>query len=95
MGKKTATKIRPLGTKVLIRRSEGKDKVGLIHVPQNAKDVPTEGEILAVGKSVTLVRPGNVVLFHKYAGTEISLGNEDGLALMMNEEDVIAVIDER
>ena len=86
-------KIRPLGSKVLIRRKEGASKQGRIHIPENAKEVPCEGEVLSVGNGVKEFKAGALVLFSKYAGTEVKL--EDGLALMMNEEDVLAVIEER
>lgn len=86
-------KIRPLGSKVLIKRKEGESMKGLIHVPENAKEVPCEGEVMAVGNEVKEFSAGMVVLFSKYAGTEVKF--EDGIALMMNEEDVLAVIEER
>lgn len=86
-------KIRPLGDKVLIQRKEGDSMKGLIHVPENAKEIPCEGEILAAGPKCVGIKDGMVVLFHKYAGTEVKL--DDGIALMMNEEDVIAVIEEK
>ncbi|TAL42378.1 MAG: co-chaperone GroES [Salinibacterium sp.] len=86
-------RIRPLHSKVLIRRKEGAGKVGRILIPENAKEVPCEGEVLSVGNDVKEFGAGAVVLFSKYAGTEVKL--EDGLALMMNEEDVLAVVEER
>lgn len=86
-------KIRPLHSKVLIKRKEGADKIGRFHVPDNAKEVPCEGEVIAVGKLVTEFKAKDKVLFSKYAGTEVKF--EDGLALMMNEDDVLAVIEEK
>lgn len=85
-------KIRPLGNKLLVRRKEGADKVGRIHIPENAKEVPCEGEVLFAGKGCVDVEDGDVVLFSKYAGTEVKL--EDGLALMLTEEDVLGVVEE-
>jgi len=86
-------KIRPLGSKVLIKRKEGDSMKGLIHVPENAKEVPCEGEVMAVGNAVKEFKGGDVVLFSKYAGTEVKF--DEGLALMMNEEDVLAVVESK
>lgn len=93
--------IRPLHDRVMVRRLEEERKsAGGIVIPDTAKEKPIQGEIVAVGKGKILengdVRPldvkvGDKVLFGKYAGTEVKVGNEE--LLVMREEDVVAIID--
>ncbi|HUW99151.1 MAG: co-chaperone GroES [Acidiferrobacter sp.] len=93
--------IRPLHDRVIVRRLEEERKsAGGIVIPDTAKEKPIQGEIVAVGKGKILesgeVRPldvkvGDKVLFGKYAGTEVKVGNEE--LLVMREEDVVAIID--
>ena len=92
--------IRPLHDRVIVRRLEEERKsAGGIVIPDTAKEKPIQGEIVAVGKGKILesgeVRPldvkvGDKVLFGKYAGTEVKVGNEE--LLVMREEDVVAII---
>ncbi len=93
--------IRPLHDRVIVRRLEEERKsAGGIVIPDTAKEKPIQGEIVAVGKGKILesgeVRPldvkvGDKVLFGKYAGTDVKVGNEE--LLVMREEDVVAIID--
>ena len=96
-----APKIRPLGEKVLIKRLEAEDKTkGGIILPDNAKEKPQKGTVLAVGDGRLLkdgkraefqVAKGDKVLFASYAGTEIKVGNEE--YMLMDETDILAVLD--
>src|SRR6266436_931256 len=71
--------IRPLQDRVIVKRIEGQDKTeGGIFIPDFAKELPAEGEVVAVGKGRVLddgrvrpldVKPGDRVLFAKFAGT--------------------------
>ena len=94
-------KIRPLQDRILVKRvdSETKTASGII-IPDNAKEKPLEGSIVAVGKGKILengtVRPmelkaGDKILFGKYAGTEVKI---DGVEhLILREDDVLGVIE--
>ena len=94
-------KIRPLHDRVVVRRLEQETtSPGGIVIPDSAKEKPVQGEIIAVGKGKIAengdVRPldvkvGDKVLFGKYSGTEIKLGNEE--VLVMREEDIMGVIE--
>jgi chaperonin GroES len=92
--------VRPLHDRVLVKRSseEEKSKGGII-IPDSAKEKPAQGEIIAAGSGRVSedgkVRPldvkkGDVVLFGKYAGTEIKIDGED--LLIMREEDILAIM---
>ena len=94
-------KFRPLHDRVVIRRAEGdiKSKGGII-IPDNAKEKPQEGEVIAVGPGardengalVPLdVKPGDLILFGKWSGTEVKIDGED--LLIMKEADIMGVID--
>ncbi len=94
-------KIRPLHDRVIVRRKEEeRTSPGGIVLPDNAKEKPVQGEILAVGKGKILengtVRPmdlkvGDRVLFGKYSGTEVKVDGEE--VLVMREEDIMGVLE--
>ncbi|MBV9395461.1 MAG: co-chaperone GroES [Methylobacteriaceae bacterium] len=94
-------KFRPLHDRIVLRRIEGEEKTkGGIIIPDNAKEKPQEGEVIAVGpgardesgKLVPLdVKAGDRVLFGKWSGTEVKIDGED--LLIMKESDVMGVIE--
>ncbi len=94
-------KIRPLHDRVLVRRLEENEKTaGGIYIPDTAKEKPSRGQVVAIGKGKILeggdVRPldvkvGDTVLFGKYAGTEVKVAEQD--YLVMREEDIMGVIE--
>ena len=92
--------IQPLEDRVLIKPLEAEEKTkGGILLPDTAKEKPQEGKVVAVGKGKTLesgkveapeVKVGDVVLYGKYSGTEITKDGEE--YLFVKEEDILAVI---
>lgn len=92
--------VRPLHDRVLIQRVESETKsAGGIIIPDNAKEKPLEGEIVAVGKGKVLddgsvremsVKVGDRVLFAKYAETEIKIDGTN--YLLLREDDLLAVV---
>jgi chaperonin GroES len=93
-------KVRPLQDRVLVRRLEPEEvQKGGIIIPDTAKEKPQEGEVIAVGKGRVLedgsVRPldvkaGDRVLFGKYSGTEVNIGDDE--FLIMREEDILGIL---
>jgi chaperonin GroES len=94
-------KFRPLHDRVVIRRAEGdiKSKGGII-IPDNAKEKPQQGEVLAVGpgtrdesgKLIPLdVKAGDTVLFGKWSGTEVKIDGAD--LLIIKEADIMGIVD--
>jgi len=92
-------KLRPLQDKILLRpaKPEEVSKGGII-IPGNAKEKPTTGEVLAVGTGRVLpsgevvpmdVKPGNVVIYGQYAGTEVELDGEK--LRVISQDDVLGV----
>ncbi|MCK9266361.1 co-chaperone GroES [bacterium] len=96
-------KIRPLGDRIVVEPLEAVEKTkGGIILPDSAKEKPQEGKIVAIGKGKTddsgkviemEVKVGDKVLYGKYAGTEINIDNVE--YMILREEDVLAVIDEK
>jgi chaperonin GroES len=94
-------KFRPLHDYVLVKRLDtSEERIGGIIIPDTAKEKPQEGEVLAVGPGKVLedgtrramaVAAGNKVLFGKYAGTEITLDDEERLVL--RESDILGIVD--
>ena len=92
-------KLRPLNDRILIKRLEGETKTaGGLFIPDNAKEKPQEGEVVAVGEGRHLengkVRPlevkkGDRVFFRKYAGNEVTLEGVEHIIL--REDEVLAV----
>ena len=92
---------KPLNDRVLVKRLESEEKTaGGLFIPDTAKEKPSRGEVVAVGpgtcddggKRVPMsVKAGDIVLFNKYAGTEIKLDGEEHL--VMREDDILAIID--
>jgi chaperonin GroES len=93
-------KIKPLNDRVLVLREDEEQKsVGGIIIPDTAKEKPQRGKVVAVGtgkigkdgKRIPLeVRAGDRILFGKYAGTEIKIGNVEHV--FMREDDILSIL---
>jgi chaperonin GroES len=93
-------KIRPLQDRILVERIEEEVKKGGIIIPDSAKEKPQQGKVIAVGpgrydedgKRIPMeVKKGDTILFGKYSGNEIRIGEDEHL--IMREDDVLAVIE--
>jgi chaperonin GroES len=94
-------KFRPLHDRVLVRRVDSEEKTaGGIIIPDTAQEKPMEGEIIAVGSGTRSedgkitpldVAAGDLVLFGKWSGTEVTMDGEE--LLIMKESDVMGIID--
>jgi chaperonin GroES len=92
--------IKPIGAHVVVKRSSPKEtSVGGIILPENAKEKPQEGSVIAIGSGKILengerssftVSTGDRVIFTSYAGTEIAHDGED--YLVMQESDILAIV---
>jgi len=82
---------KPLGKRVLLKRVEEANTTssGII-IPDNAKEKPSRGEVIAVSSEVSELVCGNEVLFGKYSGNEISLDGEEYIVLDI--DDVFGII---
>nr|WP_295397735.1 co-chaperone GroES [Meiothermus sp.] len=96
----TATMLRPLGDRVVVKRieEEAKTKGGIV-LPDTAKEKPQKGKVIAVGSGRVLdngtkvpleVKQGDTVVFAKYGGTEIEIDGEE--YIILSERDLLAVM---
>lgn len=93
--------IKPLGDKIVIKVIEDSEQTtGGIFIPDNAKEKPQKGEVVAVGLGKTLdsgerepvdVKVGDVVLYAKYAGTDVKLDGQ--VFKILSVKDALAIID--
>ena len=94
-------KLRPLGDRVVLKQTEAEEKTasGIILSGQ-AKEKPQQAEVIAVGpggmvdgKEVAMaVKVGQIVIYSKYAGTEVKLGKEE--YTVVRQSDILAVVEE-
>ena len=87
--------VKPLADRVLVEPIEAETKTasGII-IPDNAKEKPQKGKIMAVGKGTKdnpmTVKVGDLVLYGKYSGTELKLEGKD--YLIVSEKDILAIV---
>lgn len=96
-----AKSIRPLNDRILVQRLEAEQKTaGGILIPDNAKEKPAEGRVIAVGNGKTLengtrraleVKVGDRILFGKWSGTEVKIDGAEHL--LVKEDEVLAVLE--
>jgi len=92
--------VQPLADRVFVKLSEQEEKTaGGIVLPDTAKEKPQVGEVVSVGpgkrnddgsRTEPEVKVGDQVLYSKYAGTDIKLGQED--YVLLSEKDILAVV---
>ena len=94
-----ALSIKPLADRVIVAPMEQETMKGGIIIPDTAKEKPQQGKIVAVGPGSTSdsgervaceVKKGDIVLYGKYAGTEVSVDGND--YLILRESDVLAIL---
>lgn len=93
--------IRPLADRLVIKVIDDTEQTsGGIFIPDSAKEKPQKGEVIAVGPGKALedgkkaemeVKVGDVVLFAKYAGTDVKLNDE--MLKILSEKDVLGVLE--
>jgi len=97
---KLATDLKPMADRVVVRPSEKESvtKSG-IFLPDAAQERPQQGEVVAAGPGRVLqngqrvemeVKPGDIVIYSKYSGTEVEVEDEELLVMGIN--DILAVI---
>jgi chaperonin GroES len=95
-------KMRPLGDRLIVEPLDQEEKTaGGILLPETAKEKPQEGKVVAAGlgrwdeegkKRVEMdTKVGDVVVFAKYSGTEIKMG--DKKYLILSEKDILAIVE--
>lgn len=96
--------LKPLGSRVVVKRSKAETTKGGIILPDSAQEKPKQGTVIAVGPGKTnedgtvetmTVQTGNEVLFSSYAGTEVKYpgAGEDEEYLILKEEDILGILE--
>ncbi len=93
--------LKPLGDKVVLKQlmAEETTKSGIV-LPGAAKEKPQQAEVIAVGpggvvegKEVVMeVKPGDLVIYSKYSGTEVELDEEN--YVVVKQSDIVAIIED-
>ncbi|OQY34689.1 MAG: co-chaperone GroES [Spirochaetaceae bacterium 4572_59] len=86
--------IKPLADRVLIKIVEAETKTASgLYIPETAQEKTQTGTVVAIGddKDMITVKNGDKVMYDKYAGTSISVNDEDHLIIKM--QDIIAIVD--
>lgn len=92
--------LKPLNDRVLVKRLEEENKTasGII-IPDNSKEKPAQGEVVAVGSGYTLndgskrelaVKAGDKVIFGKYSGQEVKVEGQE--FIIMKEEEIFGIL---
>lgn len=92
--------LEPIGDRVIVKVQEEEEKtVGGIVLASNAKEKPTQGEVVAVGSGLynnvgdklpMTVKKGDTVLYDKYSGTNVEY--EGKKYLVLHEKDILAIV---
>jgi len=98
----TASKLQPLGDRVVVEREESETKTaGGILLPDTAKNKPARGVVISVGDGRLLdngkrqklqVKPGDRVVFTSYAGENFKVGDQE--LILMREDDILAIVED-
>jgi len=92
--------LKPLGDRVVIKQLEAEEttKSGIV-LPSQAKEKPQQAQVVAVGpggvvdgKEIKMeVKPGDKVIYSKYAGTEVKMGDDE--LIIVRQNDILAVVE--
>ena len=83
--------VKPVGNRLLVKRSEVKTTRGGIYLPETAQEKPKQGTVVALGEKVTELKVGDEVYFTSYAGSEITVSGQTG-HLILPVDDVLCVV---
>ena len=87
--------MKPINDRVVVKPAPAEEKTsGGIIIPDTAKEKPQRGEVVAVGPgkdgNAMTVSKGDIVLYGKYAGQEVTLEGQD--YLIMREDDILVIV---
>jgi len=94
-------KLKPIGDKIIVEpeKEEEKTKSGIV-LPDTAKEKPQKGKVIAVGPGKILdngqrspmeIKEGDIVIYSKYAGTEIKIDDKE--YLILSDRDILSVLE--
>ena len=94
------TNIKPLFDNILVKPLKAEEKTsGGIYLPENAKEKPQIGEVMAIGDGARdengkiipmVVKVGQKVMYKKWGGDEVKVGNDEWK--LVKQSDILAII---
>ena len=82
---------QPLGNRTLVERlEEATTTASGIIIPDNAKEKPSQGKVIAIGEEVEQISTGDVVVFGKYTGNEITI--EGTTYLIIDADEIFGIM---
>ena len=83
--------IKPIGDRILVKVEEGDEKTaGGIYIPDTAQEKTQNGVVAAIGDDEEIkVKVGDKIIYDKYAGTSVKVGDEE--QLILKAADVLAI----
>jgi chaperonin GroES len=91
INKEATMTIQPLADRLVIEQVQAEEvSASGIILPDSAKEKPSEGKVLAVGKDVEEVKVGDVVLYAKYGPTEVKVDGKE--VVLAKEEDILGIV---
>ena len=82
---------QPLGNRTLVERlEEATTTASGIIIPDNAKEKPSQGKVIAIGEDVEQIAAGDVVVFGKYSGNEITIDGSQ--YLIIDADDIYGIM---
>jgi chaperonin GroES len=92
----SAKNIKPINDRVVVKPAPAEEKTqGGIIIPDTAKEKPQRGEVVAAGPgkegNLMTVKAGDIVLYGKYSGQQVTLDGQD--YLIMREDDILVILD--
>nr|Q9AMJ9.1 RecName: Full=Co-chaperonin GroES; AltName: Full=10 kDa chaperonin; AltName: Full=Chaperonin-10; Short=Cpn10 [Anabaena sp. L-31]AAG49580.1 chaperonin GroES [Anabaena sp. L-31] len=91
--------VKPLGDRVFVKVSASEKRPRRLYFPDTAKEKPQVGEVVALGagkrnddgsRQELEVKVGDLLLYSKYAGTDVKLGTEE--YVLLSEKDILAMV---
>lgn len=87
------SQLKPLGARLLVKRTEAQTTKGGIFLPETAQEKPKQGTIVAIGtENTSNVKVGDEVFFAAYAGSEVKNNGQEGFLILPIEE-VLCVVE--
>lgn len=86
------TQVKPLGKRLLLKRSSHETSLGGILLPDSAKEKPKRGTVIALGSPEEGLKVGDEVFFSSYSGVEVKVDQQDDF-LILPYEDVLCVVE--
>lgn len=84
--------VKPLGKRLLLKRSSAEQTKGGILLPESAQEKPKRGKVISMGSPQVGLNVGDEVFFSSYSGSEVKVGEEENYVILSYDE-VLCVVE--